>query len=101
MIRDFRLGARVLAKSPLFACLVAITLALGIGANTAIFTVVQGVLLNPLPYKDPSSLVYFSGNRVQVLSDSVGISAADFLDLRTQVKSFQNMALYSILPTPE
>lgn len=84
--QDIKYGARMLLKSPGFTLVAVITLALGIGANTAIFSVVNAVLLRPLSYKDSNRIV-------TVLRDGrQPISPANFLDLQGQNKSFEQMA---------
>lgn len=72
--RDLRSAARIPAREPLFTAVIVITLALGVGANTAIFTVVRAALLRPLPYADPAKLVTWSGNE----------SLLDVVDIRAQ-----------------
>ena len=89
--QDLRFGARVLAKQRAFTLTAVLTLALGIGANTAIFSVVNAVLLQPLPYQDSDRLVrLFSSNEKRGLAES-GISAPDFKDLRTQNEIFDQI----------
>ena len=85
-IQDLRYGFRILSKRPGFTLVVAITLAVGIGANTAIFSVVSAVLLRELPYQDPSRLV-------TVLHDgSNPVAPANYLDWKAQSKSFESIA---------
>jgi len=93
LLQDLRYAVRTLAKSPAFTLIVVLTLALGSGANTAIFSVVNGVLLTPLPYKDPSRLV--------VVWESKGTSThnvvnpANYKDWHDRATSFNGLALLS------
>jgi len=89
-IQDLHFGVRILRKSPGFAIVAVLTLALGIGANTAIFSVVYGVLLDPLPYQDPSRLILL--NETTPLVGTVSVSDPNFLDWRSQSRAFSQMA---------
>jgi putative ABC transport system permease protein len=89
---DMRYGLRMLLKNPFFTAVAVITLALGIGANTAIFSVINGVLLSPLPYANPDQLVMvWVDNRRQGVRDD-NTSFPDFLDWRDRNKTFQAMS---------
>src|SRR5499426_3618482 len=99
--QDLRQGARALLKKPVFTLTVVLTLALGVGANTAIFSVFNGIVLKPLPYKDPDRLVYAwksekRGMRYQVgaHSDFGSISPGAFHDWRERSRSFDQMTAY-------
>ena len=92
LLQDIRFGIRMVAKSPGFAAIAILTLALGIGANTALFSVVNGVLLNPLPYRQPDRLVAIYAKSKEFSHSS--ISYPNFLDwVRTQ-RSFTSMAAF-------
>src|SRR5277367_2244089 len=90
---DVRYGLRILRKSPGFTVIAILTLALGIGANTAIFSVVQGVLLAPLPYNEPERLVMVWQYNL-TLKHAISVSYPDFLDWQRNARSFQQMAAF-------
>ena len=90
--QDIRYGIRSLAKNPGFATVAILTLALGIGANTAIFSVVNGVLLRPLPYPQPEQLVWFED--VQPKLSAAPLSAAEFIAYRDQNHSLTEIAAF-------
>jgi len=89
--QDIRHGFRMLRKSPGFTAVAILTLALGIGANSAIFSIVQGVLLAPLPYSQPDRLVLIREYN-RTLKHPVWVSHPDFLDWQRGSRSFQQMA---------
>ncbi len=92
--QDLRFAARTLRKSPGFTLVAALTLALGIGANTAIFSVVDAVILRPLPYPDPHRLVELWGNVKRAKVERRGASYPDYADWRSQSQSFASMAAF-------
>jgi putative ABC transport system permease protein len=96
LIQDLRYALRQLRKSPGFATVAILTLALGIGANTAIFSVIQGVLLRPLPFHDPDHLFAVWAESPEGKSIKTGASGPDFADYKQQNHSFENLA--SLLP---
>jgi predicted permease len=92
-----RYGLRMLAKSPGFSALVILTLALGIGANTAIFSVVNAVLLRPLPFEEPDRLVQIWHTPPQASFPGIptfSVSPANFLDWRARSQAFEGMSAY-------
>ena len=90
--QDLRYGARMLIKQPGFTLIAAITLALGIGANTALFSVVNAVLLRPLPYDQPERLVALYTALPSLGYPRVGLSEAEFVRLRQENRSFAELA---------
>src|SRR5262247_4550756 len=94
--QDLRFGARMLMKKPGFTAIAVLTLALGIGANTAIFSVVNAVLIKPLPYlKEPRLVFIESGDKQANPREYFGASPADFWDWRAQSRTFQELAAYA------
>jgi len=87
---DIRFAARTLAKNPGFTVIVVLTLALGIGANTAIFSVINGVLLQPLPYHDPSRLMILGEKTPEF--DNMSISFPNLQDWQKENRSFESLA---------
>jgi putative ABC transport system permease protein len=91
-VQDIRYGARMLRRSPGFAVIAILTLALGIGANTALFSVVNGVLLNPLPYPQSGQLAAIYGKTLGVYRGP--ITYLNFLDWQRDTRTFSSMAMY-------
>ena len=85
--QDLRYALRMLSKSPRFTAIAALTLALGIGANAAIFSIVDAVLLRPLPYRDSSQIVFLSGS---------ALDTGNFAEWRLQSNSFEQLAAVSL-----
>src|SRR4051794_2165986 len=93
--QDLRFGLRLLLRNPGFTVAAVAALALGIGANSAIFSVVYGVLLKPLPYRGPARLVRVYANNPAERFQMFPLSPADFLDYRAQSRVFENIATYA------
>jgi putative ABC transport system permease protein len=88
---DLRYGVRTLRKNPGFALLAVLTLGLGIGANTAIFSVIDGVLLKPLPYENGERLVLIQQSATQAGQQSIGVSIKELFEYRAQLSSFDEL----------
>jgi putative ABC transport system permease protein len=93
--QDVRYGARMLLRNPAFTAIAVLALALGIGANSAIFSVVNTLLLRPLPYKDPSRLVVIWENATHLGFPKNTPSPANFLDWQKQNTLFEGMAAFA------
>jgi predicted permease len=98
-MQNLRYAFRILAKQPLFTGIVILTFALGIGANTAVFTVLNAVILRPLPFKQPQNLValgeYDLREKADLGTNINSISYPDFVDWRTQNRVFDSVAVYT------
>ena len=92
VLADFRYALRALRRQPTFVLIAVLTLTLGIGANTAIFSVVKAVLLNPLPYPDPEEIVVlWESNPAGMLGK---VSVPTYLDLQSETRTIESMAAY-------
>src|SRR5882672_3268490 len=92
---DARYGMRMLLKKPGFTLTAVITLALGIGATSVIFSFVNGILLRPLPYKDSDRLVLIQETVAKRGGESIGVNPLNFLDWREQNRVFTGVAAFS------
>ena len=92
--QDLRYGARMLWKRPVFTSMAVLTLGLGIGANTAIFSLVDAVVLRPLPFKEAERLVWIWATRTD--RDKAFYSIPNFIDTRERVRSFDEIGAFAI-----
>jgi putative ABC transport system permease protein len=95
MIQDLRFGVRMLLKHKTFTAVAVLSLSLGIGANTAIFSVVNSVLLRQLPFRDPEQLMSVASRRTD--RDSAPFTLADFIDFRDQNQSLEQIAAFGTI----
>jgi putative ABC transport system permease protein len=98
LVRDLRYGLRALRRSPGFSVIVLLTLTLGIGANSAIFSVVRGVLLRALPYADPRQLVMAWETDRDSGTRSEPASIPDYFDFLSRARSFASLAAFAVQP---
>src|ERR1039457_5477099 len=96
MLQDLRLGVRMLLKQPGFTVIAVLTLALGIGATSAVFSLIRGVLLTPPPYRQPQQLVLIPAARTdgRQMTQPRGWPAAQWMEWQTEAKSFEALAAY-------
>ena len=99
LLKDIRYGLRGLLKRPGFTVIALVALALGIGANTAIFSLVNAVVLRPLPFPESDQLVWVYGN-IRNGGSRASVSPPDFIDYRTQNKMFEQFAASGTMPRP-
>ena len=95
MLQDIRHSLRLLAKNPLFTLVAILTLALGIGATTAVFTLVNALLIKQLPYEDPSRLVLLFEHFKDQHLDTIPVSPPEFLEYKAELKSFDKLAAFN------
>ena len=95
LLQDIRYGLRTLASRPMFTLVAVLTLALGIGANTAIFSVIHGMYLRPLPYPGGDRLVEVHNTYPKMGLENAGTSIPDYLDRRDHAPSLEDLTMYS------
>src|SRR5262249_28538613 len=100
LLQDIRYAVRSYARAPSFALTILFTLALGIGASTAIFSMVDGILLRPLPLPDPDTLVYATEVNASGRERTISIAWPNYLDWRARARSFSGLALTREEPMP-
>ena len=91
--QDVLFGLKMLAKTPGFTFVAVLTLALGIGANTTVFTIVDAMLYKGLPYPNSDRIVAITGNNLAKNQPQIGVAYPDFLDWRGSVKAFKGLAI--------
>src|SRR6267378_4030738 len=94
IFQDLKFASRMLCKNRGFTIVAALTLALGIGANSAIFSVVNAVLLQPLPYQSPAQLLYLSGVSRQSGTTGVSISFTKYTQIQEQSQALESSAAF-------
>ena len=99
-VADLKYGARLLWRTPVVSIIAILTLALGIGANTAIFTVVHAVVMRPLPYPQADRLVQLYTQFPTMKFDKFWFSSPEFLDLQAQARSYKSIGAYQLGGAP-
>ena len=99
LMQDLRFGARTLRRSPGYAFAAILTLGLGIGANSAMFSVINGTLLHPLPYRDSSRLIRIRNDAPLANRQDVGVSIAETRDLRQRLGALESFVEYHHMRT--
>src|SRR5690349_8203309 len=95
--QDIRFGARMLIKNRTFTFIAILTLTLGIGANTVIFSIVNAVLLRPLPFEKPEQLMTLASTNSPRGLEQQPVTKGDFIDWRKQSRAFQDLVAYEFM----
>src|ERR1043165_8834583 len=95
LIQDLRLAVRLLIRQPVFSAVALLALALGIGANTIIFSAFDAVMLRPLPYNEPERIVTVWDSFPKLGVNKIGVAYANFQDMKQRSRSFDPLALYT------